>query len=300
MKGFGIIPKELLTNPHLSIQSKALYSLLASFVSRDGIATMSRKTLAKALGKSTRMISTYCQELETADYLKRTFQEGATTTYLLTKHLQTLETYFNTTLEAERNPCKELQDPLEANLNTTLEAGFPHNSTKENSKSKTPYSPPKEKRRKPKIHPDAEKIYNAYPRKVKKKPALLAITEVIDGGHDPTALLETTTAFGVYWKQRKARTPDEWKFCPHPTTWFNSGRYDDDPDEWILPDEQAQSKQQHNNGKAHQRTSTRTTDGQEQLAELQQRIDERGKRRKEEDSNIGTKGLQASPFDTSN
>lgn len=74
-----------------------------------------------------------------------------------------------------------------------------------------------------------EEIYQAYPRKEGREDALRAIRKRIKEGKDPQFLLERvkTYAAAIAWKERD--------FIPHPATWFNNGRYDDDPANWKDP-----------------------------------------------------------------
>lgn len=79
----------------------------------------------------------------------------------------------------------------------------------------------------------AEQLYDAYPRHVGKGAALKAIrraAEVVanrNGAADAGAwLLERVKAYAA---TRDGQDP---KFTPHPATWFNQGRYDDDEQEW--------------------------------------------------------------------
>ena len=73
-----------------------------------------------------------------------------------------------------------------------------------------------------------EAIYQAYPRKVGKKAALKTIATVCKT-IDPDDLLERVEAFS----EAVAAWPEKDKqYVPHPATWFNQGRYDDDQEEW--------------------------------------------------------------------
>ena len=71
----------------------------------------------------------------------------------------------------------------------------------------------------------AEDIYQAYPRKVAKKTALLAITKALKTtpAHD---LLKLTQLYAT------ARQGTELQFTPHPATWFRAERYLDQPATW--------------------------------------------------------------------
>jgi hypothetical protein len=77
----------------------------------------------------------------------------------------------------------------------------------------------------------AEQIYALYPRKVGKTSALRAIERILKAGKVPPEDLLVTV-------RNYARATATWPagdevFIPHPATWFNSGRYDDDPREWL-------------------------------------------------------------------
>lgn len=79
----------------------------------------------------------------------------------------------------------------------------------------------------------AEEIYRAYPLKVGKPLAILkikkALKEPADGfsGQEwPQELLEITKRFA------KARSGEDNGFTPHPSTWFNQRRFEDDPETW--------------------------------------------------------------------
>ncbi len=72
---------------------------------------------------------------------------------------------------------------------------------------------------------ECEEIYEAYPRKVAKPEALRAIQKAISRGTSPNFLLERVILFG--------KTTDlEARFIPHPATWFNQERFNDDPATW--------------------------------------------------------------------
>ena len=78
----------------------------------------------------------------------------------------------------------------------------------------------------------AERIYAAYPRKAGRKKAIAAIQNALRSKRvDPQHLLERTEG---YARIAGAAPPDRVRFIPHPATWFNQGRWDDDPAEWEL------------------------------------------------------------------
>lgn len=74
----------------------------------------------------------------------------------------------------------------------------------------------------------AESIYLEYPRKVKKPKAIESILKAFKT-NSPDHLLERTKAYAaaIGWQERR--------YIPHPTTWFNSEQFNDDPIEWEQP-----------------------------------------------------------------
>jgi hypothetical protein len=80
----------------------------------------------------------------------------------------------------------------------------------------------------------AEAIYSLYPRKVGKVAALKAIGRAAErlAGKEPSALAYLLERTQLYSTAVALWPKDERQFCPHPATWFNQGRYDDDPNEW--------------------------------------------------------------------
>lgn len=81
------------------------------------------------------------------------------------------------------------------------------------------------------VQPQAEpfdEFWQAYPRKVGKQAASRAFDAARKGG-GTGAIVAAAKAFGA----SVAKWPkDRQEFVPHPATWLNQGRYDDDPAEW--------------------------------------------------------------------
>lgn len=78
------------------------------------------------------------------------------------------------------------------------------------------------------IMEDAARIYEQYPRKVARPKALTAIAKQIpEFGFE--VILAATIEFAKAW----ALAPkEEMQYCPHPTTWFNQQRFNDNPSTW--------------------------------------------------------------------
>jgi len=89
--------------------------------------------------------------------------------------------------------------------------------------------------RTPSGKPDpVEAIYQAYPRRIGRGAALKAIHKAVKRicatGQEP----RQAQVFLYQRVQAFARSPagQDGEFTPYPATWFNQGRYDDDPAEW--------------------------------------------------------------------
>jgi hypothetical protein len=79
-----------------------------------------------------------------------------------------------------------------------------------------------------------EEVFKIYPRRVGKKAAINRIREAMhDHGYE--LILEKTKAYA------KAREGQPIEFTPHPATWFNQGRYLDEPDTWAVTGSQSGS-----------------------------------------------------------
>lgn len=85
-----------------------------------------------------------------------------------------------------------------------------------------------------------ESFWSVVPRKVGRREAETAFEKaaariagrVGPGGENPDAfLVERMTVFAKSAQGRSGQ------FCPHPSTWLNQGRYDDDPAEWNRRDD---------------------------------------------------------------
>jgi len=81
-------------------------------------------------------------------------------------------------------------------------------------------------------------IYKAYPRHVGKADALTAIGKArkrLASRDEPDPggfLLQRVREYADARKFVCDRDPTAEPYTPHPATWFNQGRYDDDPSEW--------------------------------------------------------------------
>lgn len=68
-----------------------------------------------------------------------------------------------------------------------------------------------------------ETFWQRYPRRVGKQAALKAWLAAQRRGHDTERIMAGLARHDGAW-------PDETEFIPHPATWLNQGRYDDEPE----------------------------------------------------------------------
>ena len=99
-----------------------------------------------------------------------------------------------------------------------------------NAKQKLSYTEPEpepySKSNKKFSHTEIDNIYKAYPRHTAPVAAKKAIEKaLLKSGLNYDTMMERVKKFA---QSKKGRG----EFCPHPATWFNQGRYDDDPAEW--------------------------------------------------------------------
>jgi len=71
----------------------------------------------------------------------------------------------------------------------------------------------------------AAQIYNAYPKHVGRGAAIKAIKRAMDKV-DADILIERVRKFSKIVEPKRG-TPD-WKYIPHPCTWFNQERWEDE------------------------------------------------------------------------
>jgi len=68
---FGIVSYEVISDPNLSIQAKALYSMLACYANKERTCWPSISTLSDDLGISQSSTNRLIRELKTCSYIKR-------------------------------------------------------------------------------------------------------------------------------------------------------------------------------------------------------------------------------------
>lgn len=102
-------------------------------------------------------------------------------------------------------------------------------------------------RRKAEAVPEAEQVYALYPKKVGRDEALRAITKQLKS-HPLAYLLDKTNQFAEAvnsWPVSYRYFQDGGDRCPHPASWFNQGRFADDPKEWRRSGARKPAEHQH-------------------------------------------------------
>ena len=107
------------------------------------------------------------------------------------------------------------------------------------TKSRTKSALEKEKDRDTNVSLSGQDIYQAYPRKVGKTNALAAIQKALAKISELPEPPADSTAWLLERVQKFASSPagQRGKFTPHPATWFNGGRYEDDEADWFRGEE---------------------------------------------------------------
>lgn len=96
------------------------------------------------------------------------------------------------------------------------------------------YDSASKERRKAAVDSAAEEVYALYPKKVGRDDALKAITKALKH-HPKEYLLDKVSQFAAAvqaWPTSYRYFQDGGDRCPHCATFFNQGRYADEPREW--------------------------------------------------------------------
>jgi len=197
---------------------KFVLLMLARFADEDNVAFPGQKRLAKDTGLSERSVWKYLRALEDEGHItrqRRQRQDGSRTSDEFTLNVQLAP-----------DASKEIQtanrvSPTRAGREAILE------SSEESSVSTPPKtSPPLEIiGQEPTAEQSFEWWWQEYPRKIGKKAARQVFAAVLKRGEATAGQLrQGLSAAAAYWLAEGTETP----FIPHPTTWLNQGRWDDD------------------------------------------------------------------------
>jgi hypothetical protein len=206
----GILVHHELDDAGLSPAEFRIYCHLSRRAAKQGRAWPGRESMAETCRLTGRTVTTAIQGLERRQMLVAHRTPGQRSIYVLTKRSSWVVPSLSTGPGKNNTRCHSSLPP--GKNNTTK-------STKEKeTKKSTPTGSFDEV-----IH---QGIYDAYPKKVGRPAALKAIARAIKKGADPARLLELTQKYAAAVKDTDPQ------FIPHPATWFNQERFNDDPSTW--------------------------------------------------------------------
>jgi len=208
---FTQIPNSLILDEELSYKAKGVYTYLAS--KGDGwVFYVSEIAKHSKDGK---------------DSVKSALTELIQNRYLVRHKLNNEETgqieydyeIFDT-VDA-KSPHRDLPQVVKPTLDKPATINTIQYSNKD--RISTPIVPKDE------LEKQAETIYKEYPRKVAKPNAIRAIIKQLKKGVDKDFLLNRTTLFADCAKEWDS---NDQTFIPHPATWYNGERFNDDHNGW--------------------------------------------------------------------
>jgi cell fate (sporulation/competence/biofilm development) regulator YmcA (YheA/YmcA/DUF963 family) len=125
---------------------------------------------------------------------------------------------------------RALGNNRKANWAANQLAGNAKSNAKSNALSVTKALPEKRREEKSRVlskdnTSDAEMIYSAYPKKVGKQQAMKAIAQSLKQ-------IPACELLPIVQQYAKARDGADQQYTPNPATWFNQGRWMDDPETW--------------------------------------------------------------------
>jgi hypothetical protein len=239
----SMIPNWLQCRAEIGQGAKLAYARLAQYAGEDGECYPFQATLAAELGVSERTANEYVRTLIKFGLIEKERPGlGRPNHYYFLDHPWIYERQPGRTLRPNQDQRKPSgskwkkssgQEPQQTSVPYNKEIQyqespqkrfFPHYPPKGDCKNNTISSSPS----------NEEQIYSAYPKKVGKPAALRAIRRALRK-HSFEFLLERTQLFA-----KTCNSPAD--FIPHPSTWFNQQRFNDDPVTWRTSDTQSKSR----------------------------------------------------------
>ena len=201
---FGVAPNELLNDENISLKAKGLFTFLQS---KPDNWEFSVERIAKQTKDGKNSVRSAIKELEEAGYLVRTPVKDENGRWAGYDYI-----LFEKPSAENRTTVNRLTENL-----YTL-------SKKKNSKKDTV--------KKKEINHSFEKFFNVfweeYPKKVKKQMAKDKLFKVLRGSKEPDKLFEEIME--ALRRYKKTKQWQEKEFIPHPTTWLNQRRWEDEID----------------------------------------------------------------------
>ena len=197
---YAIIPANVRYDKDLKANEKLLYGEITCLTQANGKCFASNDYFAKLYNVSKTSISKWISNLVKKGYLKSQI------------------VYKTGTKQIDNRYLTIVNDPIEEKLNTPIEEKLKDNSTSINNTSII------EKINKKEIEDDFLIFWKAYPKRIDKTRALKAFTKAYKEIPPLNELLEIIEKN----KRSKKWSNDGGEFIPHPTTWLNGKRWEDE------------------------------------------------------------------------
>jgi DNA-binding MarR family transcriptional regulator len=242
---------DLLGRRDIGSTAKNLFGVLVHRIGENCECWPSVRQLAEDLGRSTNSVERAIRELERAELIQviRPTERGGHSTYRLTgagakcirngdtKCIHNGDAPENVVSPKRIHPVSEVETQSVSETDTKVEQDNRPNQSQCNTlfADAAPIDTKKVRKARADTFPAAtvEALYEAYPRHVGKAVALKAIRKALATVADragPDVPADWLMARVVLYAA--ARRGQDQQFTPHPATWFNQGRYDDDPATW--------------------------------------------------------------------
>ena len=221
-QGFAPVPNWLIRDTDASIYAISVYAALASRQGKGGIYP-SHKTIARDARCSERQVRRALDELEElgmVERMRRTNKSGrASNGYVLYHHGKLTEgEEFEREVTAREAATSEEVTAREAAGNGLERQSAPYIEEEPLKKNPYPYSPQPANE----LESAFSTFWNIYPRRAGKQAALKAFVKAAESAGSEVVLA------GARRFRDDPNLPEP-KFVPHPATWLNQGRWEDDP-----------------------------------------------------------------------
>ncbi len=206
-KGYGLIPKLIMKDKDLTIESKAIYAYLSSYTGAGETAYPSVSLMCSDLGISKDRFYRHRKKLIEKDYIR------------VSQH-QNDEGWTNNIYTVVSIPCPQNKDTRNkdtqntdtrnkvTNNNSSINNSINNNSNKEHPSAE--------------LTNNFEKLWKLYPNKKGKKKALSSYKRAIKNGVTNKEIQEGINRYKEHLDQ------NEWLKPAHGSTWFNQERWHDD------------------------------------------------------------------------
>lgn len=225
---FTTLPNALLRDKRLSFKARGMLAMILS--NRDDWQVHQSWLEEQGTEGREAVRSAFC-ELEASGYATHTVRRGAGGVFEAC-----VWTFHDSPVPVDKRTCRtgwtwapEDGKPCDGKPSDGKPSDGNPSPKKEHTKEETSEERPSEETvgeaKAITVASQAAQVYAAYPRKVGRPAALKAITKAIRAVGFEKLLAATVT-------YSQARRGQDNSFTPHPATWFNQERYNDDPREW--------------------------------------------------------------------